>query len=78
MLMLTLLQFGSLLLKLHLLLLHGLKASSKSRDLLRIGLILLIASLKNGEQFLIIRRLSQNPHDSGREEEGDEVVEVKT
>ena len=61
------------------LLLHGSETGGKARSFLRwVVLILLVLGLEDGEQFRIVGGLAEGPHDSGREEQGDEVVEVQT
>ena len=72
------LEFFALALQLHLLLLHSLEACSKTAHLFRVVLVLLVLSLKDSEELLVVGSLAEDPHDSSAEEERDEVVEVKT
>ena len=69
----------SLFLQLLSLLLHGSKTGGKATGLLcRIVLVLLVLGLEDGKQLLVVGSLAEGPHDSGGEEQGDEVVEVQT
>ena len=69
----------SLFLQLLSLLLHGSKTGGKAAGLLcRVVFVLLVLGLEDGKQLLVVGGLAEGPHDSGREEQRDEVVEVQT